>query len=307
MSQFLKSKEMDLYNGNEQRLAENEKELEEMEKAFADQQAANDPEKQTEEKSADNQGEASADFEKAYEEVEIRAHDSKAQRANTAWAQKRFNEAQKAKEELAEARKKIAEMERSQSEAMIPRNLEATQEWADNNPESAAQIESRVLQNNLITNDQIQALRDEIDSLKSEKNEEIEARKADNAYNELVRRVPDAGELLADAEFNAWLDARPAMAEVVNNSLDPESAASIMNTYKYDKISKNPEALKETLQQKDIEAAADSVKTGNTSPEEKTEKKTWKASEVRAMKVNEYMKYEAEIDEAMSEGRFIDD
>jgi hypothetical protein len=290
---YMPARAADQYNGADKRTEQLQEELDELEAAQA---AALKP---TEEpKTADDE------FKEAYSEVDIIAHDAKAAAANTRWAQQRFNESKKAREDLEKAeavnetlRGKLDEATRRQPEVPL-------EDWADDNPESAAQVDARIHQNNIVQNEAMVKLKEEIVSLKADRTADIEAQIELAAVAALTKRIPDAQTILTSPEFGTWLETKPAMKQIIEGTLDVDSAEQVLQSYKFSLASQSPEELKQQTLQADIEAGAEAVKSSSNQPIENNAPRIWKASEINAMSVPEYQKHEKEIDQAFAEGRF---
>ena len=279
--------------------AREKQDLEELEQMEAALKEAVEPKEEAEE--------PQDDFQQAYSEVELRAHDAKAAAQNTAWAQKRYNEAKKAKEERDQARKEAEDLKRQLADANRRKPEIPIDEWAETNPESAAQVDARIYNNNTIIQEELDSVKQELAALKAQTESQEEAQMEIAAMQALESKVPGAGEILTDPEFDAWLSKRPTAKNIIEGTLDVDSAEEVLNMYKYSKVANTPERLQEKQEQEDIEAAAEAIRTPNGQPEMEPEKKIWKESELAALSLKEYAKYEAEIDLAFTEGRYIND
>lgn len=295
-NRFIPSSEYDRYDGVTARTKQLEEEL----KVLEDEQAKirNGEETSTEEPNKEE------DFETAYSEVEVVAHDEKARRVNTQWAQKRFNEAKKAREERDAAIKEAAELRQKLAEQNAPKPSVPLDEWAQEFPESAAQVDARVYNSSLENQRAIDELRAELAALKEEKEADRAAQEEIAASRALVNLVPDAMEIMTSPEFDNWLEARPAFKNVIEGTLDVDAAAEVLKSYKYSQAASTPEQYKQKQQQAEIEAAAVSVKSSSNQPIDTKAPKIWKESEIKALSLRDYEKYEAEIDLAFAEGRY---
>lgn len=295
-NRFIPSSEYDRYDGVTARTKQLEEELKVLEEEQT--KIRNGEEASTEEPNQED------DFENAYSEVEVIAHDEKARRINTQWAQKRFNEAKKAREERDAARKEAAELRQKLAEQNAPKPSVPLEEWAQEYPESAAQVDARIYNSDLANQRAIDELRAEIERLKEEKEADRAAQEEIAASKALVGLVPDAMEIMTSPEFDDWLNTRPAFKDVIEGTLDVQAAAEVLKSYKYSKAASSPEEYKKKQEQAEIEAAAVSVKSSSNQPIDTKAPKIWKESEIKALSLKDYQKYEAEIDLAFAEGRY---
>ncbi len=129
---------------------------------------------------------------------------------------------------------------------------------------------------------------------------EEQRKKAEDAAKRatVLKAHPDFAEIIASNEFSAWLLGRSkAVRSTFENSDDPEDIIDIVNTYK---------ELNGTKKTKKDQTAADHVNIGSNG-QPSSGGKIWRATEVDRLSARDFEKFEAEIDAAMKEGRFIQD
>ena len=124
------------------------------------------------------------------------------------------------------------------------------------------------------------------------------------AYQELLALHSDFAEVKKSEDFRTWLDQQPPSISdgIAKNNTDVAWASRVIDLYKADKGLNKKEARPRKS------AAAEAVTTTRTktvATNANANKKTWSASEIRALKPSEFEKYEAEIDLARIEGRIL--
>jgi len=121
------------------------------------------------------------------------------------------------------------------------------------------------------------------------------------AMTELLQIHPDAESLKTDPDFLEWYKEQVPSLKSLIESPNVNEVARGLDIYKKDKG-----IVKKTKTQKDNDnrAAAMAVTTNNIVEVGQGGGKIWRASEVKAIPMSKYGKYEAEILKAMSEGRY---
>mgnify|MGYP003324971746 CR=1 FL=1 len=117
--------------------------------------------------------------------------------------------------------------------------------------------------------------------------------------NAILAVHPDAFEIAGTESFREWLDAQPSYIRQVVEKGSSEDVVDLLHSYK-DTLVK-PEPVKQTLEQARKIAEP---KTRSTKPKPEG-RKNWSRAEIDAMSPSEYLKYEADIDLALREGRVI--
>ena len=153
-----------------------------------------------------------------------------------------------------------------------------------------------------------------VDAISTKKTEQLHAEinrltkreeelKAKSAYQELLALHPDFSEIKKSEEFKEWLGKQPPNISdgIAKNNTDVSWAARVIDLYKADSG-----LNKKRGRPKSQASAAEAVTRTTTrtiSTDPNSNKKTWTASEIRALKPSEYEKFEADIDLARLEGR----
>ena len=123
----------------------------------------------------------------------------------------------------------------------------------------------------------------------------------DRAEVELAKKHPDFKEIRESGDFHDWASVQDSTVQswLYDNSDNPKSAARAIDLYKYDRGL----STKKVNYEGKKEAAKTVSKT--KSSEQPGDKKQWTWSAIKAMKPDEYSKFEAEIDKAHREGRIV--
>ena len=124
-----------------------------------------------------------------------------------------------------------------------------------------------------------------------------------SAEERLMEKHPDFNEIRNSDDFHAWAKEQPQSIQdwIYNNSDNPDLASRALDLFKKDLGIET--APKKTTSKK-TKSAADMVSTKTTSVEPKSEK-VWSEREIAAMSMDEFDKHEAEISEAMQQGRIV--
>ena len=124
-----------------------------------------------------------------------------------------------------------------------------------------------------------------------------------SAEERLMEKHPDFDEIRNSDDFHSWAKEQPQSIQdwIYNNSNNPDLASRALDLFKKDL---GIEAASKKTTSKKTKSAADMVSTKTTSVEPKSEK-VWSEREIAAMSMDEFDKHEAEISEAMQQGRIV--
>jgi len=124
-----------------------------------------------------------------------------------------------------------------------------------------------------------------------------------SAEERLMEKHPDFDEIRNSDDFHSWAKEQPQSLQdwIYNNSDNPDLASRALDLFKKDL---GIEAAPKKTTSKKTKSAADMVSTKTTTVEPKQEK-IWSEQEIAAMSMDEFDKHEAEISEAMQQGRII--
>jgi len=122
-----------------------------------------------------------------------------------------------------------------------------------------------------------------------------------SAEERLMEKHPDFDEIRNSDDFHSWAKEQPQSIQdwIYNNSNNPDLASRALDLFKKDL---GIEAAPKKTTSKKTKSAADMVSTKTTTVEPKQEK-IWSEREIAAMSMAEFDKHEAEISEAMQQGR----
>lgn len=130
----------------------------------------------------------------------------------------------------------------------------------------------------------------------------------EKALAQIEKTHPDFVSLKESDDFHDWAQAQPKhiQAWLYDNVDDATLVVRAVDLYKLDRgINK---ANTDTKRRKEMDAAAEAIRTGAKGGDPtKPQGKVWKVSEIAKLSTQQYLKYEAEIDEAVREGRVIQD
>ena len=135
-----------------------------------------------------------------------------------------------------------------------------------------------------------------------EREQEVTRREAEKRLNE---RHPDFDEIRNSDDFHNWAKEQPKSIQdwIYKNTDDADLASRALDLFKKDMGMDIPKTTKSNSKQTK-KSAADMVSTKTTTVEPKQEK-IWSESEIAAMSMDEFDKYEDEISEAMQQGRIV--
>ena len=123
-----------------------------------------------------------------------------------------------------------------------------------------------------------------------------------NAEKRLMERHPDFEDIKNSDDFHGWAKEQPSAIQdwIYNNADDADLASRALDLFKKDiGIDVAP---KKSNSKQSKKSAADMVSTKTTAVEPKQEK-IWTEKEIASMSMAEFDKHEAEISQAMQEGR----
>ncbi len=142
--------------------------------------------------------------------------------------------------------------------------------------------------------------------LLEERLSKLQQRETELVQQEAIKRLqekhPDFQEIKNSESFHDWANKQPQSIRdwIYNNPDDADLATRALDLFKNDMGIGVPEKKKSSS--KKTKSAADMVSTKTTSVEPKSER-IWSEKEIAAMSMAEFDKHEAEISEAMQQGR----
>lgn len=294
------------HNRMQQKIARDEKELEDLLKEATNSDAEPEPEKvaDPEPEPEKVKPEAKPEAEEKKPEPEAKkAEEPEPTSAEERTFKKRYGDirkhlADKEQEYKVQIEKLNAQLNSAVNNTLVlPKSEEEIDKWSKKYPEVAAIVNSIA------------------DKKASEKSvdldrrlKEIEAIRLqtarDKAESELLIIHPDFQNIREDDVFHSWAEEQPKWVQdaLYENSDDAKSVARVIDLYKSDKGIKNKKPSD------DNKAAASSVKARRTpAPEADDTKKYLRESEVEKMSAKEYAEKSEEIMEAIRSGKFVYD
>lgn len=215
------------------------------------------------------------------------------------YTSKQINALQKEIEDLKKS------LSQKQTDSRLPENKAELAEWVKQYPDLARVMMTLVDER---AEQSVRPVAEEVQDARRQLEAERIAMARERAFNEILKVHPDFPELIEKQDFKDWVEAQPVQRgprigqalydALYNNETDAQSAIQAVNVYKQDRPkAKGP----------DRDAAASVRRTSAASPSNNSGKRVFSESEVDRMKIWEYEKLEAEIDEAKREGRFTYD
>ena len=217
------------------------------------------------------------DYKKRYDDLK-RHYDSK------------LNEFKSREQELLE------EAAKNRTEYEAPKTEEELEQFKQQYPDVYEVVETVA---HLQSESKAKVLEERLSKLQ-EREAEIAQREAEKR---LMERHPDFDDVRNSDDFHAWAKEQPKSIQdwIYKNADDADLASRAIDLFKKDL---GIEAAPKKTTSKKTKSAADMVSTKTTTVEPKSEK-VWSEREIAAMSMEEFDKHEAEISEAMQQGRIV--
>jgi len=189
----------------------------------------------------------------------------------------------------------LDEAAKNRPDYKAPKSAEELQEFERQYPDVMAVVETvahlQSESNTKVLEERLSALQDREDEI---------VRK--DAEKNLRETHPDFDEIRNSDEFQEWAILQPESIKdwIFNNSKDANLASRALDLFKKDIGLEQPKSNSKQTKQ----SAADMISTKTTSVDTK-QKKVWSETEISALSMAEFDKYESEISDAMQEGRII--
>ena len=120
---------------------------------------------------------------------------------------------------------------------------------------------------------------------------------------------PDFEDIRGSEEFHDWAKEQPEQIQdwIYKNSIDAKLASRAIDLFKLERGISTPSGQSKRSRQKQStpETAADLVSTKTTTVDAAQPQKIWTEREIAAMSMDQFDKYEEEINQAVSEGRVV--
>ncbi len=155
--------------------------------------------------------------------------------------------------------------------------------------------------------EQLASLQEQVSQL-SEK-ESVSNRRA--AEQELLNVHPDFKTIRDSEDFHDWARVQPEAIQdwIYKNTGDASLAGRAIELYKLDAgISNKPTEAKSKTKSPEVDSrgsAADAVSVKAKTQDPTPQEKTWTTSEIANLSIDQYEKFQPQIDEAFKEGRIV--
>jgi len=148
------------------------------------------------------------------------------------------------------------------------------------------------------SSEQVGQLEEQLKVIKQRESEIIKR----EAEADLLAKHPDFPELRKSEEFHTWAEEQPEQIQqwVYKNPDNAQLASKAIDLFKLEKGYKTQTKSRS----KPKGSAADMVSTKTTTVDAK-QPKVWTEREIAAMSLDQFDKYEAEINQAIQEGRVV--
>ena len=194
----------------------------------------------------------------------------------------------------------IAEKRSMQPQYEAPKSLEDLERFKNEYPDLYDTVESVA---HMRSEQQVGELREQLSAIQL-REAEILKREAETT---LRQRHPDFEDIRGDEAFHQWAEDQPQQIQdwIYNNPDDVSLASKAIDLYKLEtgqpatRTRRSPRKQSATR-----ESAADIVST-KTTQIDSAQPKIWTEREIAAMSVDQFDKFEDEINQAMSEGRVV--
>jgi len=195
-----------------------------------------------------------------------------------------------------EVRTLRTQLEQSTKEFVPPKSKDELESWRKEYPDVYEMVET-IAMNKADT--RAKEMETKYQNLQVQQ-EQINREKAEV---ELLKMHPDYKDIRAKDDFHEWATVQdPAIQNwLYENTSNASLAGRAIDLYKMDKGISKLSKKQETAVKK--EAAKAITKTAKATETELPKKKVWSNAAISKMSVNEYAKYEEEIDKAVREGR----
>ena len=194
----------------------------------------------------------------------------------------------------------MAETRSIQPDYEAPKSVEDLEKFKEDYPDLYDTVESVA---HMRSEQQVGELRNQLSAIQ-QREAEIMKREAETT---LRNRHPDFEDIRGDEAFHQWAEEQPTQIQdwIYNNPDDVTLASKAIDLYKLEtgqpatKTRRSPKRQPVTR-----ESAADIVST-KTTQIDSAQPKIWTEREIAAMSVDQFDKFEDEINQAMSEGRVV--
>ena len=194
----------------------------------------------------------------------------------------------------------LAETRSMQPQYEAPKSVEDLEKFKEDYPDLYDTVETVA---HMRSEQQVGELREQLSAIQM-REAEIMKREAETTLRE---RHPDFEDIRGDDNFHKWAEDQPTQIQdwIYNNPDDVALASKAIDLYKLEtgqpatRTRRSPRKQSATR-----ESAADIVST-KTTQIDSAQPKIWTEREIAAMSIDQFDKFEDEINQAMSEGRVV--
>ena len=194
----------------------------------------------------------------------------------------------------------VAQARSLQPQYEAPKSIEDLEKFKEEYPDLYDTVESVA---HMRSEQQVGELREQLSAIQI-REAEILKREAETTLRE---RHPDFEDIRGDETFHEWAETQPQQIQdwIYNNPDDVALASKAIDLYKLEtgqpatRTRRSPRKQSATR-----ESAADIVST-KTTQIDSAQPKIWTEREIAAMSIDQFDKFEDEINQAMSEGRVV--
>ena len=182
-------------------------------------------------------------------------------------------------------------------EYQAPKTPEDLEKFKQNYPDLYDTVETVA---HLQSSEQVNQLQEQMQSIQ-EREAQIVRREAEA---DLIARHPDFEDIRGSDTFHEWAETQPEQIQawIYNNPDNAQLASKAIDLYKIESGLQTQTTSQSRTQQKG--SAADMVSTKTQAIDAK-EPKIWTEREIAAMSLDQFDKYEDEIQQAITEGRVV--
>jgi len=196
-----------------------------------------------------------------------------------------------------EVRTLKTQLEQSANKIVPPKSKEELEAWKKEYPDVYQMVET-------IAIDKADSRAQEIETKYQNLQSQQEQLAQEKAEVELLKLHPDFQEIRQKDEFHEWATKQDPVIQdwLYENRANAQLAGRAIDLYKMDKgLGKYSNKQEKDIKKEAAKAVSKTRKAEST--EGAKPKKIWSNAEISKMSVNEYEKYEEEIDKAVREGR----
>tara|TARA_R110002012_G_scaffold40699_1_gene112067 strand:- start:3 stop:884 length:882 start_codon:yes stop_codon:yes gene_type:complete len=191
----------------------------------------------------------------------------------------------------------LAELASNRPQYKAPKTVEEIEEFRSKYPDVYDVVET-------VSHLQSEAKTEELQATVQALTEREAVAQKKEAENELLIKHPDFAEIRNSDEFHKWADEQPTdiQAWIYNNPNNASLASRAIDLFKQDMgVSQSKQTRDKS--KRSSSTAADMVSTKTTKVEPTGEPKIWTQEEISNLTMDEFDKYEKDIDQAIFEGR----